>query len=181
VQQQVRRRVQHELPGEGDCAAWRGTPLAGMRPRSRPRGAGGSVPGARLQRQIPVQARGSSSALRGAPLQRGSTAKRLLPAADAFTLASPPCAEEAAKLVRPCQPSRCCRCAGHVELGSRRRLLAPAASLSAGKAGVSLHRNFAIASFSLDASTRVAGPDRAGLERLLPLPPSPARRERGWG
>jgi len=45
--------------------------------------------------------------------------------------------------------------------------LAPAASLNAGKAGVSLHRNFAIASFSLDASIRVEGPDRAGLERLL--------------
>jgi hypothetical protein len=45
--------------------------------------------------------------------------------------------------------------------------LAPAASLNAGKAGISLHRNFAIASFSLDASIRVEGPDRAGLERLL--------------
>jgi hypothetical protein len=31
----------------------------------------------------------------------------------------------------------------------------------------SLHRNFAIASFSLDASIRIEGPDRAGLERLL--------------
>ena len=45
--------------------------------------------------------------------------------------------------------------------------MAPAASLNAGKAGVSLHRHFAIASFSLDASIRVEGPDRAGLERLL--------------
>jgi hypothetical protein len=45
--------------------------------------------------------------------------------------------------------------------------LAPAASLNAGKAGVSLHRNFAIASFSLDAPIRIEGPDRAGLERLL--------------
>ena len=59
--------------------------------------------------------------------------------------------------------------------------MAPAASLNAGKAGVSLHRNFAIASFSLDASVRIEGADRAGLERLLPLLPSPARRERGWG
>ena len=29
-----------------------------------------------------------------------------------------------AALVRPCQPSRCCRCARHGELGSRRRLFA---------------------------------------------------------
>jgi len=72
-----------------------------------------------------------------------------------------------AALVRPCQPSRCCRCAGHGELGSRRRLLAPAASLNAGKAGVSLHRNFAVASFSLDVSIRVEGPNRAGLKPLL--------------
>jgi len=41
-----------------------------------------------------------------------------------------------AALVRPCQPSRCCRCARHGELGSRRRLLAPAASLNAGKAAL---------------------------------------------
>jgi hypothetical protein len=35
--------------------------------------------------------------------------------------------------------------------------------------------------FCLDASVRIEGPDRSGLERLLPLLPSPARRERGWG
>jgi hypothetical protein len=35
--------------------------------------------------------------------------------------------------------------------------------------------------FCLDASVRIEGAHRSGLERLLPLLPSPARRERGWG
>ena len=35
--------------------------------------------------------------------------------------------------------------------------------------------------FSLDASVRIEGPDRTGLERLLPLLPSPAKWERGSG
>ena len=37
------------------------------------------------------------------------------------------------------------------------------------------------AGFSLDASVRIEGSDRTGLQRLLPLLPSPAKWERGWG
>jgi len=44
-------------PARGTAQRGAGAPLAGMRPRSRPRGAGGSVPRARLRGQIPVQAR----------------------------------------------------------------------------------------------------------------------------
>jgi len=78
----------------------------GPRLRGCDRGAGqrarvGPSPLARLRGQIPVQARGPSSALRRAPLQRGSTAKRLLPAADALIFALPPCHAEAAALIPP--------------------------------------------------------------------------------
>jgi hypothetical protein len=43
---------------------------------------------------------------RGAPLQRGSTAKRVLPAADAPTFALPPRQTEAAALISPPRPHR---------------------------------------------------------------------------
>jgi hypothetical protein len=40
VQQQVRRRVQHELPGEGDCAAWSRDPACGDATAKQAKGRG---------------------------------------------------------------------------------------------------------------------------------------------
>jgi len=40
VQQQVRRRVQHELPGEGDCAAWSRGPACGDATAKQAKGRG---------------------------------------------------------------------------------------------------------------------------------------------